>query len=101
MGNNAMAPKIDYTPPNLDDVFICLACCCEACSLKQFECSSIQEQDCLCIHGISACELTEIKVCVKSTGACLCLDTRCAIPCDEDMPCMVALCNVKLYDSRK
>eukprot|EP00730_Choanoeca_flexa_P006215 TRINITY_DN12107_c1_g2_i1.p1 TRINITY_DN12107_c1_g2~~TRINITY_DN12107_c1_g2_i1.p1 ORF type:complete len:125 (+),score=11.58 TRINITY_DN12107_c1_g2_i1:1039-1413(+) len=124
---------MDYTPPAVDDLFIILACCCEMCSLKEFACSAIEEFDLICLHGSSSCSAGEVKGCVKTTGACLCLDTRCksghllatiepdkfirsspsffasisrmlhvgAIPCDDEVPFMIAICNAKLYDGRK
>eukprot|EP00178_Gracilaria_changii_P024454 TRINITY_DN73701_c0_g1_i1.p1 TRINITY_DN73701_c0_g1~~TRINITY_DN73701_c0_g1_i1.p1 ORF type:complete len:109 (+),score=10.27 TRINITY_DN73701_c0_g1_i1:43-327(+) len=93
---------MDYTPPAIDDLkFIFYACCCELCALKEFECSAISEYDVICCHGSSSCSMGEIKGCIKSTGALLCFDTRCALPCDEEVPFMVGLCNVICYDSRK
>eukprot|EP00730_Choanoeca_flexa_P013990 TRINITY_DN5949_c0_g1_i1.p1 TRINITY_DN5949_c0_g1~~TRINITY_DN5949_c0_g1_i1.p1 ORF type:complete len:127 (+),score=7.49 TRINITY_DN5949_c0_g1_i1:282-662(+) len=92
--------SMDYTPPSVDSIFVLLGCCCSLIGLKSFDCSAIEEYDVLCCSGATSCSCGGIKTCVKVTGACACLDTRIAIPCDSEVPCLLALCNLRCYEKK-
>lgn len=79
------------------------------CSFKQMiVCLDIEGMACVCpvsenpcvvcqetkVHLIKPPILNGGALC-KSNGRCLCLASRCAFPCDGEVPCMLALCFVK------
>jgi len=67
-----------------DSVFICLEHDCNCCKVnysKETLCKC-----CGCDHDIVV-----PYVCCKSQGQCCCLDQRIAIPCDQDVPCLLTM----------
>ena len=54
-----------------------------------------KDEFCLCYQGKCAC-LLEPAFC-KVVSQLFCIDGRAAIPCDEDVPCMLNLCYVSCY----
>lgn len=55
-----------------------------------------------CGRSSSACECCSMPTtCVKAKGQTCCINQKIAIPCDDEVPCMIACCNVVLYDASK
>ncbi len=48
----------------------------------------------LCICNANDCNCVIPTTCCKSTSQCCCCDTRCACPCDADVPCGLGMCGV-------
>lgn len=70
--------------------------CCE-CEVKALKISARKGD--LCILLDLGCLLVEPQTCLKSVSQCCCVDFRCAIPCHEEMPCMLNICGVNCaYD---
>tara|TARA_B110001452_G_scaffold244401_1_gene228406 strand:- start:588 stop:1046 length:459 start_codon:yes stop_codon:yes gene_type:complete len=51
---------------------------------------------CLCC-GCCGCKCIEPTTCLKLQKQCCCLVNNVAIPCDDEMPCMLALCCCSMY----
>lgn len=99
-----------------EDIVPCSACCCDFTSLylKWPECCGIYskstmvclereyvackpaflggaqnpKQNLLCLCAQGNCLLVPPKTCVKAETQEFCFDYRCALPCDEDVPCL-------------
>jgi len=65
--------------------------CCE-CELKVCKISARKGD--LCILLDLGCLLVEPLTCLKSVNNCCCVDFRCAIPCHDEMPCLLNLCGI-------
>eukprot|EP00730_Choanoeca_flexa_P019402 TRINITY_DN9475_c0_g1_i2.p1 TRINITY_DN9475_c0_g1~~TRINITY_DN9475_c0_g1_i2.p1 ORF type:complete len:169 (+),score=16.79 TRINITY_DN9475_c0_g1_i2:116-622(+) len=65
-------------------------------------CSSMYSEDQLgCMHGDCACNWGDTEgILYKAVSEWMCLDSRCSIPCDDEVPCLIACCNVRFYDAR-
>ena len=79
------------------------ACCCEHCALytKWPDCCGAEESCscCFCIEcqqSIKCCQWGNAAF-VKNTGQCFCFDTRCALPCDHEVPCQIACLGITCY----
>merc|ERR1719277_2140825 len=62
------------------------------------------EQDCCCTNGVAplCCICCAIRcvaptTCMKSEQQCCCCVTAEALPCDEEVPCMLACCFLDCY----
>jgi hypothetical protein len=54
---------------------------------KACKISTRPEDLCICISG--ECMIIRPTTCLKGVTQCFCLDNRCAMPCDDDVPCIV------------
>ncbi len=50
------------------------------------------DEDILCSFCEGGCYIVPISTCCKSVDQCFCLDSRCAFPCDDDVPCICGSC---------
>jgi len=78
----------------------CLGChskgnvlCCE---VEGVACKTGRTDGSICMCIKSELEIIKPTVCVKMTEQCFCLDARCAVPCDEDVPCMLSFAGCTL-----
>lgn len=104
--------------PSPDDLIPCFGCCCAICSLytkipncvgvfAKGVCGCCDVEGVLCkpathkgpksllICSKGECELIIPEVCFKFNYQCCCGDSRCAFPCDEEVPCVLAACGVQ------
>ena len=113
-------PKV-YDPlamkgaPNPEDMKVFGACCCTilscyaawpaclgtyakgvvaCCKLELMMCKAATEEESLCQCMKSDIEIIKPKVCCKLQWQLCCLDDRWAMPCDEEVPCIMALCGI-------
>ena len=82
---------------SVDDLKLLTACCCEICGIGAFECGEAAKGECLCCEGESAFRFKVPETCVRQKSMCLCCHVRQALPCTDDVPCMIAILGVKLY----
>jgi len=98
--------------PNPEDLCACAACCCTliSCYWKYPNCLGCYEKGtvvclelegvccktglqegalCLCTRGEVQC--VKPRTCCKLESQYCCYDCRCALPCDEEVPCMVTI----------
>ena len=64
---------------------------------KAIGCKPVHGNDdlcCICQEG--SCNCVPIRTCCKGKQQCFCLDTRFALPCDEDIPCMFTILGLTL-----
>lgn len=108
--------------PNPEDLMPCFACCCTICSIYPkvpncigifakgvLGCCDIEAVFCkpgsaknsLCICTKGECELIIPEVCCKLTYQMCCADTRCAFPCDDEVPCMLTACGIQCVKEYK
>jgi len=111
--DNAMHKDLSDVP--VGKVRVCEACCCSICGFMfQYpECIGVkQEGTCLCLQCEESCckiikEESEDKICciccdggsfvvmpstcMQFTETCFCIDSRCAFPCTEKVPCICTL----------
>ena len=105
-----------------DDLIVSDACCCtiQSCYLKCPECCGCYTSGtvCCCTTQAMGCKPSNVKgetcilceggetciyptTCCKGTSQFCCYDTRCAFPCDHDVPCVLAsCCIVCCYNSK-
>lgn len=57
----------------------CKALCCTSKKYKKSLCCTVQQLNCLCVSPSTCC---------KGWAQCFCLDNRCALPCDSEVPCV-------------
>ena len=110
-----MVQKVEHKAGEVesDDLIVFSAWCCEinSCYCKMPECCGCYNSSvCCCLKADNmACKPSNVKgecciicsggqlcimptTCVKGTNQCCCCDTRCAFPCDHDVPCVIAFC---------
>ena len=64
-------------------------CCGTDCNSECLGCASGCSNKCVnCQYCLFGCPLCK---CVSTVG---CMDNRCSVPCDDDVPCAIALCGV-------
>lgn len=97
----------------MKDLVPCNACCCSisSCYLDFPACIGGQdESNCLCLRTstkwckpvtdpkkLMICNeggyyVTYPRTCIKGFDQFFCLESRCALPCDEEVPCMISFC---------
>mmetsp|Transcript_102985 Transcript_102985/g.143446 ORF Transcript_102985/g.143446 Transcript_102985/m.143446 type:complete len:130 (-) Transcript_102985:383-772(-) len=95
---------------NEDEICVCSACCCEytgclsgcdmiGCSGRagilclSCECCCKAGAPCLCPLGCCGCKCVDgdSMACIHSQYQCCCCVDTCAFPCNDDVPCMVAV----------
>ncbi|KAJ8598918.1 hypothetical protein CTAYLR_009838 [Chrysophaeum taylorii] len=94
MPEDAEPSKLNVDPAHLT-VCIALMCIVQSIYCKIPDCIGCAGFDtCCCLHVEYYRKVTcETIVCIKSHGHCFCCDSRCAIPCDEDIaPVACTLC---------
>merc|ERR1712086_797871 len=94
MGDDAMSKwGVDTNDLILCDAcFCCLRTCCCKMGTDLICCTVVDDRMCFQIGlGCCDCGCLSPSTCVKSQAQCLCLAGGCAFPCDDDMPCMLAL----------
>jgi hypothetical protein len=70
----------------------CLCLESEAMCCRMMCCSTTKEKkNSLCIIDKGHCFLVCPKACCKGVSQLFCFDQRCAIPCDQDVPCAFTL----------
>lgn len=81
-----------YCPENNYQMCGCMSkgvvCCLEQESL----CCKVSEKEedyCLCFKA--SCTCIKPTTCIKGTSQEFCCDSRCAFPCDEEVPCILNL----------
>lgn len=100
---------------NPDDLTSCMACCCAICSFyckfpdccgchwkgvicciegEALACKPGVQDGSLCMCCKNEVECIKPTTCIKMTEQFLCIDTRCAFPCDQDVPCLVTVCGL-------
>lgn len=104
---------MDEGKAEADDALVVNACCCyiDSCYCKCPQCLGCYGNDtCLCFTSEfkcckyyesapgKICLCQEVKcdcvtptTCCKQINQCCCLDSRCAFPCDDDVPCVCTL----------
>ena len=75
-------------------VFLC-------CEIEQVLCKTGRTEGSLCMCMKSEWEVIKPTVCVKCTKQLFCLDLRCALPFDEDVPCVCAVLGLTLMKEFK
>ena len=64
-----------------------------ACVCAEIEwacCKPGKEEGSMCICAKGELEFVQPTTCVKLTCQECCLDSRCAVPCDDEVPCIIA-----------
>merc|ERR1711966_160989 len=75
-----------------DECCCCIRTCCCKMGTDLICCTVVDDRMCFQIGlGCCGCGCLSPSTCVKSQAQCLCLAGGCAFPCDDDMPCMLAL----------
>lgn len=65
-------------------------CCCLSIDALLCKCVSKDPKIC-CIFQRTDCVCISPSTCIKGVNQCCCFDSRCAFPCDKDVPCIVSL----------
>merc|ERR1740120_324200 len=68
----------------------------ETCCCLETECCCKPGADMLCL-GCLACRCVSPTTCIKSENQCCCEVAGIAIPCDDEVPCMLACCFLDCY----
>jgi len=102
----------DLSDTPIDEVMVCQACCCSICgffcqwpqclggkmegkcvclNVEESCCKVIQEENeagicCICVDGGSYVVMP--STCCQFTETCFCIDSRCALPCTDKVPCI-------------
>lgn len=103
------ACKACFIPSQLcmnDNASTCLCCRCNngsrCCYIPARLCAQEGNNTCCCCQSSQDCRgCFNAGTCIKQLNHCCCCDMRCALPCDDDVPCMIAILGIVLYDSSK
>lgn len=81
-----------YCPENNYQMCGCMTQGVLCCMEQESYCCKVAEKDediCLCTKATCTC--IKPTTCVKGANQCFCCDSRCAFPCDDDVPCLFNL----------
>jgi len=116
VNTNAESPAPAHNPFKVDpsDLLVCSACCCAISSLytKWPNCCGCYvlsdyccvSQEGVCCKPVAAepgdccmcqqvtCKIIWPKTCCEGVQQTFCLDSRCAFPCNKDVPCLLNVC---------
>ena len=101
-----VAEKVDrFTAIPEEDRTCVTACCCYHWALY-FKwpncCGGEQQCECICCETTCSVKCLDFsKRFYKLTGQCFCVDNRCAIPCDDEVPCLVSVFGLECYRHKK
>jgi len=110
--NQAENKAADLSDTPIEEVMVCQACCCSICGFfcqfpqclgakmegscvclncEESCCKVIKEENeagicCICVDGGSYVVMP--RTCIEFTETFFCLDSRCAIPCTDKVPCI-------------
>jgi hypothetical protein len=71
------------------------------CQLEGVLCKTGRTEGSICMCMKQEVEIIQPTVCVKLTEQCFCLDLRCSLPHDEDVPCICAVAGIKCMRNYK
>lgn len=56
-------------------------------------CTFINDREDACFNCTrQSCTCIQPRTCIKGVSRCFCCDSRCAFPCDDEVPCMLNVC---------